>query len=206
MNTGNNDIVIKKNGKELSADDINKLGISIYRSDMQNQKPKTFKEFVSAFNTLIESFDSLEDDNDSIDAISLAPRNVNNNDLLEELNKIYTPILVTQELEGDLSDQITEACSSDNVLLERNIIKFDRDTKFAQLVSVCALLLSRKKDTEEYKAYKQASQISKDMKLRIQKNEHTDAVALAKNYLDKVKETSLSSIARNAASSLIDEN
>lgn len=204
----NSDVVIKKNGKDLSSEEIAKLGLTVYRTEYTSSPPKTFKEFVSAFNALIESYNPTEDDEDmNIDDIEIGSKTFgNDDDLLDELNDVYTPILVTQELEGDIAEPVSEACSADNVLLERNIIKFDNATKFAQLVGVCGLLIARKKNSEEYKIFKKASQVKNTMKLRIQKKEHAAATALAKKYLSKIMSNSSSSVARKAAENLSNSN
>ena len=199
----NVDVVIKKDGKDLSPEEMTKLGLQVYKTESATSQPKTFKEFVLAFNTLLESFDPQSDEGD-IDDIVIGTKGFGDNDedLLDELNKVYTPILVTQEIEGDLSGPVTEACSADNVLLERNIIKFDNATKLAQLVGVCGLLIARRKDSAEYKVFKKASELKNHMKLQIQKKEHAAATTLAKKYLNRVMSNSTSSVARKAAENL----
>jgi len=129
----------------------------------------------------------------------------NDDELLDELNQIFTPILIMQGFEGDIADRIQEACSEDNVLLERNIIKFDDATRMAQLISVCALLIARQKNTEQYQTYKKASQIRNSMKLEIQKQEYAAAQTLAQKFLVKVSTTNNSSIARQSAQNLLPE-
>ena len=124
-------------------------------------------------------------------------------ELLETLNQIFTPILVMQGIEGNIADKINEACSEDNVLLERNMIKFDDTSRMAQLTSVCALLIARQKNTQQYKMYKEAAQIRNSMKLAIQKAEFEAAKSLATKFLVKVTTTSNSSVARNAAQNLL---
>ena len=122
--------------------------------------------------------------------------------LIEELNAIYTPIMVTQELDDNVGSRVMEACSADNVLVENNIIQFDDDTRKAQLVSLCALLIARQNDSEKYQAYKQASEVRKTMKLDIQRENHAAAVALANKYLAHVAASSQSSVVRKAAQDL----
>lgn len=126
----------------------------------------------------------------------------NDDDLIEELNRIYTPILITQQIEGDLSSQIIEACDNESILTERNIIKFDKDARLAQLISVASKLIARKKNTPAFQAYLSASKIKKDAALRIQEEEHAQAVALANKYLQRVSVNGTSSLARDAANDL----
>ena len=123
--------------------------------------------------------------------------------LLNQLNQIFTPILVMQGIEGDITEKVQEACSQDNILLEKNVIHFDDETRMAQLVSVCALLISRQKNSNEYQMYKKASEIRNNMKLQMQKNEYAAARSLAQKFLVKVSTTNNSSVARNAANDLL---
>jgi hypothetical protein len=130
---------------------------------------------------------------------------VNTDELLNQLNQIFTPILVMHGVEGDIKEQVQEACSDDNVLLERNIISFDDSTRMAQLISVCALLIARQKNTKEYQMYKKAAEIKNNMKLDIQKREYSAANDLAQKFLVKVSTTNNSSIARKTATDLLPE-
>ena len=128
---------------------------------------------------------------------------INEDELLNQLNQIVTPILVMQGFEGEISDQVMEACSSDNILLERNIIKFDDATRMAQLQMICALLISRQKNTQLYQMFKKACEICQQSKLEIQKQEFAAAQALAQKFLVKVSTTNNSSVARNSAQNLL---
>ena len=122
-----------------------------------------------------------------------------------ELNKLFTPILVMQGFEGSIADQINEAFSEASVLTEKNMISFDNKTRMAQLISVCALLIARQKNSEKYQLYKKAAIIKNKMKLDIQKEEYDRAQALAQKFLVKVSTTNNSSIARDAANNLLPE-
>ena len=127
------------------------------------------------------------------------------NELLDQLNQIFTPILVMQGFENDVSDQIKEAFSEASVLTEKNIIKFDDATRMAQLISVCALLIERKRNTQEYQTYEQAAKVRNQMKVAIEKKNYEEAKALAQKYLVKVSTTNNSSVARDAANDLMPE-
>ena len=108
-----------------------------------------------------------------------------------------------QGIEGDITEKVMEACSQDNILLEKNVIRFDDETRMAQLVSVCAILISRQKNSNEYQMYKKSSEIRNNMKLQMQKNEYAAARALAQKFLVKVSTTNNSSVARDAANDLL---
>jgi hypothetical protein len=110
--------------------------------------------------------------------------------------------MLAQELDDGVKGRVMEACSQDNVLTEANIIQFDDDTRKAQLISLCALLIARQGNSPDYDAYKQASNVRKTMKLKIQKDNHAAAVALADKYLSHVAQTGQSSVARKAAEDL----
>ena len=129
--------------------------------------------------------------------------NVNDKDLMDELNKIFTPVLVSQKFSKDISDHNNEALAEAGVLTERNIIAFDDETRMSQLISVCALLLVKKKDTENWKLYKQAALLKKQTKINIQKEEYVDAKELAQKYLVMVSTSNNSAVARDAANELL---
>lgn len=127
------------------------------------------------------------------------------NDLLEQLNQIFTPILITQSFEGNNEDKIMEAYSEASVLTERNVIQFDDATRMSQLISVCALLLARQSNSQKYQMYQKAAVLKNKLKLEIQKENYAAAQALAQKYLVKVSTTNNSSVARQAANDLLPE-
>lgn len=128
---------------------------------------------------------------------------VNDDSLLEELNKLFTPILINQQFEKDISDQTNAEISNADALNERSIIVFDDEARMSQLISTCALLLAKKKNTEKWKIFQNAAAIKKQSKIDIQKEEYNDAKALAQKYLVKIATTSNSSVARDAANNLL---
>ena len=162
---------------------------------------------------LLENLDSVqdgmdqvtEDDDNIMDAPVTGMGGSNDEELLSALNQIFTPILVMQQLDGDIVERVQEACSVDNVLLERNIIKFDDATRMAQLTMVCALLIARQKNSKQYQMYKKAAEIRNAMKLEIQKQEYAAAQTLAQKFLVRVSTTGNSSAARQSATSLLPE-
>lgn len=134
-----------------------------------------------------------------------SPTEGTDEDLLEELSQIALPMLVMQGFETDNSDQIQEAYTEASVLLEKNTIKFDNASRMAQLISICAILIAKQKNSEEYQMFAKACQIRNKMKLEIQKTEYVKAKALAQKFLVKVSTTNNSSIARKAADELLPE-
>jgi hypothetical protein len=154
--------------------------------------------------------DSIDEHNASVDELSAPPidsdeptSGSSEDEILNELDRVFTPILIMQGFEGDISDQIKEAYSEASVLTERTVISFDETARMAQLISVCALLLARNKQSEKYKMYAKAAAMKNKMKLEIQKDEYAEAKALAQKYLVKVSTTNNSSVARNAANDLL---
>lgn len=124
--------------------------------------------------------------------------------ILAELNQIFTPILVMQGFENDINSQkIEESYEQAGVLTERNIIQFDDATRMAQLISTCAILLQKAKNTEKYQTYEKAAQIRNQMKIDMQNEEYDAAKALAQKYLVMVSTTNNSPVARDAATSLL---
>lgn len=124
-------------------------------------------------------------------------------DLLEELNKLFTPVLVMQNLEAGISDQANQELSEASVLTERSVIQFDDAARMAQLIATCALLIAKKKNSENWNVYKNAAAVKNQAKLNIQKEEYADAAALAQKYLVMVSTTNNSSVARDAANELL---
>lgn len=126
-------------------------------------------------------------------------------DILDELNQIFTPVLVMQDFEGEIADKIQEAYAEASVLTERNILKFDDETRMAQLISVCAKLLQKHKNTPAYQTYEKAARLRNQMALQMQNEEYEAAKALAQKYLVKVSTSNNSSVARDAANKLLPE-
>ena len=129
--------------------------------------------------------------------------NSSDDELMDALNQIFTPILIMQGYEGDIAEKIQESFSESNVLMERNIISFDNNAKMAQLLSVCALLIARQKNSPKYQMYKKSMEVAKSSKLEIQKEENAAARALAQRFLIKVSTTNGSTVARQAAKELM---
>lgn len=198
-----------------SLDEISDKVSSIQRDDILNNSIEPEKED-STDNNISDNVDdtddstiddNMDDDND-IDGDINKTKSIDDNEkeLLDSLNQIFTPILITQGLESNLSENIQEACSEASVLFEKNIIKFDNSTKFAQLISICALLIASKKNDNKFNLYKKSIKLAKDMKINIQKDYYDQAKDLAKKYLMKVSSTNNSSIARQAANDLLPES
>lgn len=158
-----------------------------------------------------DSFDSSDDsDEDSTDDIMNQElpeeKEVNQEQLVDELNKIFTPVLIMQNYETDKTDQIKEALSEASLLTEKNIIQFDNETKMAQLIATCALLIARAKNTPDYQKFIQASRDKKQAKIDIQTAEYNDAKALAQKYLVNVSTKNGSAVARRLATELLPES
>ena len=164
-----------------------------------------------------QMLESMDDVSDSIENINnpeisdtpieepVAPVVNDEDSLLDELNKIFTPILVMQGFEGSIADQVNEAYSEADVLTERNIISFDNQARMAQLIATCALLIHKQRNTEKFQMYKKAAIIKNKMKLDMQKESYDEAKALAQKFLVKVSTTNNSSVARDAANELLPE-
>ena len=156
-------------------------------------------EIADGLSAQYASADSMENPVDS----SEADNSLNYDELIEDLNTVFTPVLVMQELEGDVSEKVLEACSEDNVLSERSCLQFDDKARMAQLLSVCALLIARQKNSPKYEAYRRGMEMARQAKMEIQREEPAAAQALAQKYLVKVSTTNGSSIARKAAENLL---
>lgn len=124
-------------------------------------------------------------------------------EVMEELNKLFTPVLVMQNYENDIADNAVAELESAKVLTERTIIKFDDDTRMAQLIAICAKLIAKNKNTKSWQLFKQASSLKKKASLDLQKEEYNTAKILAQKYLVKVSSENPSSVARQAALELL---
>ena len=82
-------------------------------------------------------------------------------------------------------------------------LKFDEPTRMAQLISVCAKLINKQRNTPEWQLYKKAAVLRNKANLDMQKNSYDEAKALAQKYLVMVSTTNTSSSARDAANDLL---
>lgn len=142
---------------------------------------------------------------DTPDNMSMAPSSVNNDELIDKLNKIFTPILIMQDAEDDMSSEIKESLNTIGVLTERSTIHFDNKSRMDQLVSICAILLQQAKNTPEYQMYVKGHKLRKKAKLRMQELESQNAKDLAQKYLVNVSTSNPSEAARKAATNLLPE-
>ena len=124
-------------------------------------------------------------------------------EIMNRLDQMFTPILVSQGFEKDIADQKQSEIAEAVTFTEKNIISFDDETRMSQLISVCALLLAQKKNTQNWQMFKKSAAIKKQSKINIQKEEYDDAKTLAQKYLLKVANTNNSSVARQAANDLL---
>ena len=164
----------------------------------------TFTKMLEAMDDVAASMDSpaAEETGDILDEPT-ETATPSNDDLLDTLNKIFTPVLITQGVEQDIADKANSEMTEAAVLTEKNMIAFDDETRMAQLIATCALLIARKKDTANWKLFAKAAAIKTKAKIAIQNEEYDEAKNLAQKYLLQVSNTSNSSIARQAATELL---
>lgn len=185
-------------------------GGSVYEGPMKGSL-MTWTQMLEAMDAVSDSIDHpAEPEDDSTDIldqpVETEPKveeKPDEKELLDELDKLFTPVLVMQNFEKDIADQENAQLAESGFLTERNIIKFDDETRMSQLVAVCAKLIAKKKNTEAWQMYQKAATIKKQANMNIQKEEYEDAKALAQRYLVMVSTTNNSSVARNAANELL---
>ena len=73
----------------------------------------------------------------------------------------------------------------------------------SQLINVCAKLIAKAKNTKAWQLFKQAASLKKKAGLDLQQDEYEAAKELAQKYLVKISTSNPSSIARQAALSLL---
>ena len=130
------------------------------------------------------------------DATETEP-NVSEEELFAQLNKIFLPVVRMQDAE--------EPVQESTVVMEKNVFRLDDASKVAQLLSLCAMLIARAKDTEAYKTYIRASEERRNAKIDIQNAEASEARALAAKYLNTLSANSDDEGARAVGVSLLKE-
>lgn len=170
----------------------------------------TWTQMLEAMEIILESMNEMVGGDVSMEPITDEPSPAEGSpdkekELLDKLNRIFTPILVMQGYENDIAQKVQESCQEAEVFSERNIIQFDDATRMAQLISTCAILLQQQKNTQNYQLYAKASAIRNQTKINMQKEEYDAAKALAQKYLVMVSTSNNSPVARDAATSLLPE-
>lgn len=130
------------------------------------------------------------------DATETEP-NVSEEELFAQLNKIFLPVVRMQDAE--------EPVHESTVVMEKNVFRLDDASKVAQLLSLCAMLIARAKDTEAYKTYIRASEERRNAKIDIQNAEASEARALAAKYLNTLSANNDDEGARAVGVSLLKE-
>lgn len=130
------------------------------------------------------------------DATETEP-NVSEEELFNQLNKIFLPVVRMQDAE--------EPVQESTVVMEKNVFRLDDASKVAQLLSLCAMLIARAKDTEAYKTYIRASEERRNAKIDIQNAEASEARALAAKYLNTLSANNDDEGARAVGVSLLKE-
>lgn len=130
------------------------------------------------------------------DATETEP-NVSEEELFAQLNKIFLPVVRMQDAE--------EPVQESTVVMEKNVFRLDDASKVAQLLSLCAMLIARAKDTEAYKTYIRASEERRNAKIDIQNAEASEARALAAKYLNTLSANNDDEGARAVGVSLLKE-
>lgn len=130
------------------------------------------------------------------DATETEP-NVSEEELFNQLNKIFLPMVRMQDAE--------EPVQESTVVMEKNVFRLDDASKVAQLLSLCAMLIARAKDTEAYKTYIRASEERRNAKIDIQNAEASEARTLAAKYLNTLSANDDDEGARAVGVSLLKE-
>ncbi len=130
------------------------------------------------------------------DATEIEP-NVSEEELFAQLNKLFLPVVRMQDAEQPVQES--------TVVMEKNVFRLDDASKVAQLLSLCAMLIARAKDTEAYKTYIRASEERRNAKIDIQNAEASEARALAAKYLNTLSANDDDEGARAVGVSLLKE-
>lgn len=185
----------------------NKHGTSTMSKSVNSEIKSTIEpiKIVEALDVVQQMIRNLNESDDLGNSI-VPDENLNGDkDLLERLNKLYTPTLISQKFENDVADSANNEIQNSGNLNKRTMVNFDKKTRVAQLISACAMLLAEKKNSPKWQMLLKADAIKNQTKLDIQREEYSNAIALAQRYLIMVSTTNNSSVARDAASELIPE-
>lgn len=131
------------------------------------------------------------------DDVTETESNVSEEELFNQLNKLFLPVVRMQDAEQPVQESA--------IVMEKNVFYLDDETKVAQLLSLCAMLIARAKDTEAYKTYIRASEERRNAKIDIQNAEASEARVLATKYLNTLSANSDDEGARAIGVSLLKE-
>lgn len=187
-------------GEDVKEIPHNKPAEGINKCSMFDGTMMNFTKIMEAFE-LIESF--IGSDKDAMELMVEDGGEYDEKEVLEELDKIFTPVLVMQNFEKEIADKAQSEMESAKVLTERTVIQFDDESRMAQLIAVCSKLIAKAKNTKAWQMFKQAAELKKKAGLELQKDEYDAAAALAQKYLVDVSSSNPSSVARNAALELL---
>lgn len=181
-----------------------KVPVSITSTEGPMGHVMDYTEMLEALDTVSASLDTVSNDPmNQPTGFESEPGADDQAKLIDELNRLFTPILIMQGFENDSTDQIKEVLSESGLLTEKSVIQFDNDTRMAQLTAICARLIQKQKDTENYRLFAKAHKIKKQADLNMQKEEYDAAKKLAREYLSKVATENNSPVARDAANALL---
>lgn len=197
-----------KQSASAKSDDVkdnpNKIPVTVTSTEGPMGHVSDYTKLLESLDTVSAGLDNINNDpmNDQV-GTNTDSSSVNQDELINELNRLFTPVLIMQGFENDSSDQIKEVLSESGLLTEKSVIQFDNDTRMAQLIAICARLIQKQKNTENYQLFAKANKIKKQADLNMQKDEYDTAKKLAQDYLKKVSVENNSPVARDAANALL---
>lgn len=187
--------------KDIPQNNPHKCGAGCNKGVMHSNL-MTWTTLLEAMDEVMDNMDTPTENSDPMNQ-PIQGTGVDEKLILDQLNKIFTPVLVMQGFEKDIADKTNATLAEASVLTERNIISFDDETRMSQLINVCAKLIAQQKNTEQWQMFKKAAAIKKQASINIQKEEYDTAKTLAQKYLVMVSTTNNSSVARDAANDLL---
>ena len=115
------------------------------------------------------------DESDETPSDDKGESEVSEDELFDQLNQLFLPAIRMQDAEQPVQE---------SVIMEKNMFQLDDATKTAHLLSLCAMLIARAKNTDDYQKFIRASNERRDAKLSIQQEEGAEAKELATKYLN----------------------
>lgn len=121
----------------------------------------------------------------------------------DRIQRVATPVLLKDTMSDDELDEFTESVDSgiamsEDFLTERTIVKFDKQSRYAQLKKIAILSIAREKKNPLYKKLTLCWKMEKMIERKFEELYGAQAAPRVKEYLRKAR-ASKSKTIRNAA-------
>lgn len=138
---------------------------------------------------------------DEVDSEPLSPAESQRVD--DVINTVATPILINGELTESEIEEFVNSMDSDiavteGFLMERTIVKFDKNAKKAQLYEVAVAAVAREKKDPLFKKLNTVYKMERILKAKLRKKYHAQAQQKVKEYLARARKSKSGILSRIA--------